>query len=156
MTELSFQLKQGEQHVPHSIFLPPPPPPPSKCWLLLHGEMRCAIKANLRLYCAWTRLCLTSRGSSGLPAGERESREASIGTRRGGLRSTGAVNSIWKSERGGPLFDSWHLKVRFWNRCEHAIGPVRGGQRGIQFDLEFACPWKKKSTSGIFFSNPLL
>lgn len=70
-------------------------------------------KLTLAFIPAWTQL-FNQPMSLRAPGRRHESREASIHTQSRGMRSTGAVNSIWKSKRGahhGLLFDSWHLKV---------------------------------------------
>lgn len=85
----------------------------SRCWAP-RAEMRCAIKANLSLYSPVNPAMFNQPRPLRAPGRRDESRGASIHTQSEGRRSSGAVNSIWKSERGahhGPPFDSWHLKV---------------------------------------------
>lgn len=107
MTELSFRLTPGEQHVPQFLSLQL-----SKCWLL-HGEMRCAIKANLSLY-SCVNPAMFNQPRSCMAAGWRDkSREASIHTRSEGRAFHRALNSTWKKSKtlGRPRPAVWFLTL---------------------------------------------
>lgn len=78
----------------------------SKCWLL-HGEMRCAIKANLSLYSCVNPAMFNQLRSRRAPSRRDESREASIHTERRSAFQRSA-NPIWKFKHGAHLIpDTW-------------------------------------------------
>lgn len=129
----------------------------SKCWLL-HGEMRCAIKANLSLYSCVNPAMFNQPRSRRAPGRRDESREVWIHTQSEGRRSTRAVNSIWKST--GPttahrlISDTWKCSSEIIVNPASALsgGPMWNPiwQKRRQRDWAWNLHVLGKVTAGIF------